>query len=240
MAHRAEKSVLIFDGDDTLWRTMPLYTAAKKRFFRMMKGLGFDEERLSVEFERRDERNVSKWGFTIERFKCSMVETYEDLVRSRAGEPSLREEQRISKIATSVSRSKTRLIPYAKRTLEALEGRCRMVLLTKGEYSLQTARVEESGLRKFFERVVIVDHKEEKTFRRLAKELRADPRITWSIGDSVRSDVRTALAAGLNAIWIPQPTWSYEVSEQPPHPKLIQLRSIRALPAALRKAEAAP
>jgi hypothetical protein len=29
-------SSIIFDGDDTLWRTMPLYTAAKRRFFALL------------------------------------------------------------------------------------------------------------------------------------------------------------------------------------------------------------
>ena len=28
-----QKPVLVFDGDDTLWETMPLYSAAKRRLF---------------------------------------------------------------------------------------------------------------------------------------------------------------------------------------------------------------
>ncbi|MGH3579829.1 MAG: HAD hydrolase-like protein [Mycobacterium sp.] len=38
-----------------------------------------------------------------------------------------------------------------------------------------------------------------------------DPRATWMIGNSPRSDINPALAAGLNAVYIPHPdTWSLE------------------------------
>src|SRR5271170_653505 len=100
-------STIIFDGDDTLWRTMPLYTAAKRRFFALMSNLGFDTKCVEEEFEARDMKNVSAWGFTVERFRRSMVETYEAVARRQEKSPSLRIEQRISQLATSVVRNKT-------------------------------------------------------------------------------------------------------------------------------------
>jgi hypothetical protein len=42
---------IVFDGDDTLWRTMPLYTAAKRRFFALLGELGFDAKCVEQEFE---------------------------------------------------------------------------------------------------------------------------------------------------------------------------------------------
>src|SRR4051794_22098441 len=66
------RSTVIFDGDDTLWRTMPLYTASKQRFFALMDNLGFDSKAVENDFEARDIKNVSAWGFTVERFRRSM------------------------------------------------------------------------------------------------------------------------------------------------------------------------
>jgi hypothetical protein len=58
-------TVVVFDGDDTLWRTMPLYTEAKARFFALMARAVGDSDGYEREFEERDHRNVAKWGFTV-------------------------------------------------------------------------------------------------------------------------------------------------------------------------------
>ena len=214
---------------------MPLYTAAKRRFFGLLGDLGFDATCVEEEFEARDVKNVAAWGFTVERFRRSMVETYDVFARRQGTTPLLRVEQRISRVATSVVRNKTRPMPWAKGVLRALHGRCRLVLLTKGEYALQERRVAENGFKEFFERVVIVEHKERETFLRVVREVDTAPEWTWSVGDSLRSDVKPALEAGLNAVWIPQETWDYESAEITDMQPVVQLQTIRELPQILRK-----
>jgi putative hydrolase of the HAD superfamily len=231
------KTTLIFDGDDTLWRTMPLYTRAKVRFFSKMEQLGFDRNEVETTFERRDSKNVDRWGFTVERFRRSMVEVLEEFVLVRNEIPRPRLIEQISHIATSVSRNKTRRIPCVYTTLRLLQTRYRLVLLTKGEYSLQERRVSESGLADFFASVFIVERKDRASFERICADLSLDVNSTWSIGDSLRSDIRPALAAGLGAFWIPQETWIYENADDESHRRLVQLRSISELPRALRKVE---
>jgi putative hydrolase of the HAD superfamily len=193
---------------------------------------------VEEEFEVRDIKNVSAWGFTVERFRRSMVETYEVFARNQGKSPTLRIEQRISQVATSVVRNKTRPMPRAKEVLRALHGRCHLVLLTKGEYALQERRVAESGFSEFFERVVIVEHKDRETFLRVVRELDTPPERTWSVGNSLRSDVKPALEAGLNAVWIPQDTWGYENAEMTGKQRVLQARGIRELPKILREAGA--
>ena len=226
-------SVVVFDGDDTLWRTMPLYTEAKARFFALMARAFLHPEGIESEFEERDHRNVAKWGFTVERFRNSMVETYREHVLAVGISPELKREEEISRIAASVARRRAPLVPYVRQALTRLSVSCRLVLLTKGEYELQRRRVMASGLEGLFEKVIIVDHKDVATFRQLAVELKVKSDRVWSVGDSMRSDVKPALAAGLRAVWIPQQTWSYEEadsgSEHPPE-TVLQPRSIRELP----------
>lgn len=231
-------SMIVFDGDDTLWRTMPLYTKAKRRFFTLLGDLGFDAKCVEEEFEARDVSNVAAWGFTVERFRRSMVETYGAFAQRQGKTPLLRVEQRISGIAMSVARNKTRPMPRAMEVLRALHGRSRLVLLTKGEYALQERRVAESGFQEFFERVVIVEHKQRETFLRLVRELGTSAEWTWSVGDSLRSDISPAIDAGLNAVWIPQETWDYENAQLKDDQRIVRAPSIRELPGILRKAGA--
>ncbi len=235
LAASSMSSTIIFDGDDTLWRTMPLYTASKRRFFALMTNLGFDTKSVENDFEARDIKNVSAWGFTVERFRRSMVETYEAFSRKQGKGSTFRIEQRISQIATSVVRNKTGPMPRAREVLRVLHGRYRLVLLTKGEYALQERRVTENGLSEFFERVVIVEHKNRETFLRVVTELEAAPGRTWSVGDSLRSDIVPALDAGLNAVWIPQETWGYESEEMTGKHRVLHVRTIRELPQLLKK-----
>lgn len=231
------KATLIFDGDDTLWRTMPLYTRAKVRFFFRMERLGFDRNNVEATFEHRDAKNVDRWGFTVERFRRSMIEVLEELHLARKEVPRPHLIEQVSHIATSVSRNKTRRMPGVYATLQLLQTKYRMVLLTKGEYSLQELRISESGLEEFFPSVFIVERKDRATFERICADLSLDVNSTWSIGDSLRSDIKPALAAGLGAFWIPQETWNYENAEEEIHRRLVRLRSISQLPRALRKVE---
>ena len=234
------KTTLIFDGDDTLWRTMPLYTQAKVRFFIRMEKLGFDRNEVEATFECLDAKNVGRWGFTVERFRQSMVEVLKEFLLTRGELPPPRLVEQVSHIATSVSRNKTRRMPGAYATLLGLEAKYRMILLTKGEYALQERRVSESGFGGFFASVFIVERKDRSSFERICADLSLDVRSTWSIGDSLRSDINPALAAGLGTFWIPQTTWIYENATEETHRRLVRLKTIAELPRALRKVEQLP
>ena len=51
-------------------------------------------------------------------------------------------------------------------------------------------------------------------YRDLVERHGFDERSTWMIGNSPKSDINPALAAGLGAVFIPHPrTWSLEVVE---------------------------
>jgi putative hydrolase of the HAD superfamily len=216
---------------------MPLYVDAKRRFFALVSELVSNASGIEEEFEERDRNNVARWGFTIERFRNSMVETYRECMARNSMQPQFKCEEQISRIAASVMRRRAARVGYAKTVLEKLAPSFRLVLLTKGEYELQNRRIAESGLRGYFERVIIVDHKDAGTFRQLVAELKLNPRLAWSVGDSYRSDIRPALAAGLRALWFLQKTWSYE--EQAPsggQGRLTKIRSLRELPQLLRDA----
>ena len=96
-------------------------------------------------------------------------------------------------------------------TLSELGQRHRLILVTKGNHEEQHDKLERSGLRGHFTAVEVPSEKDEGMYRALAARHALDPATTWMIGNSPRSDVNPALAAGLNAVFIPHDfTWVLE------------------------------
>jgi len=62
-----------------------------------------------------------------------------------------------------------------------------------------------------------VPEKDADTYRWLAREHAFDPAAAWMIGNSPRSDILPARAAGMNAVFIPnENTWVLEHDELDP------------------------
>jgi len=78
----------------------------------------------------------------------------------------------------------------------------------------QQLKVERSGVERLFRQVLVVQEKDVNTYKQVSNQLQLNPKETWMIGNSPRSDINPALAAGLNAIYIPHPrTWHLEHEE---------------------------
>ena len=98
----------------------------------------------------------------------------------------------------------------------------------------QTGKVERSGLKEYFAAVEIVAEKNESTYRSIATKYALTPESTWMVGNSPRSDINPALAAGLHAVFVPHDqTWILEHEElstvKQNGQKLLQLRAFREL-----------
>ena len=69
-------------------------------------------------------------------------------------------------------------------------------------------------------------------YRATVATLRGDPASTWMIGNSPRSDINPALAAGLRAVLVRHPdTWILEHEDLAPAPDghLIEVQTFAAL-----------
>jgi len=88
------------------------------------------------------------------------------------------------------------------------------MLLTKGDREEQQRTVDASGIAHHFREVRIVPEKDTGVYRGLAVERMLPPETTWMIGNSPRSDILPALAAGLSAVFIPNAnTWVLELDD---------------------------
>jgi putative hydrolase of the HAD superfamily len=63
----------------------------------------------------------------------------------------------------------------------------------------------------WFGHTAIVREKDAAAYSALVRERGLDPARTWMIGNSPKSDINPALAAGLNAVYVPHArTWHLE------------------------------
>ncbi len=109
------------------------------------------------------------------------------------------------------------------KTIDVLRPHHDLLIVTKGHLEEQRAKVERSGIEHHFDAVVIVDEKDDQTYRSIVDSLGLDPRQTWMIGNSPRSDINPAIRAGINAIYIPHPrTWHLEAEDVTEPPDLDQ------------------
>jgi putative hydrolase of the HAD superfamily len=92
-----------------------------------------------------------------------------------------------------------------------LAARHRCILVTKGDPTEQRGKLERSGLEPHFSAIEVLPEKHEDAYRALAVHHACDAPTTWMIGNSPKSDINPALAAGLNAVFIPHDfTWVLE------------------------------
>jgi putative hydrolase of the HAD superfamily len=117
------------------------------------------------------------------------------------------------------------LLPGVKETLGALATRHSLLLFTKGQPGEQLAKLERSGLGSLFIHVEVTAEKDPAAYRALIERAGLEHSITYMVGNSPRSDINPALAAGLGAVFIPHThTWEHEHEEiDRPHGRLIEL-----------------
>jgi putative hydrolase of the HAD superfamily len=207
------RSGIVFDGDDTLWSTEQLYDVARQSARAIVERAGLSGPNWEVLERRIDVENVAKLGYSPLRFPRSCVEAYEELCRRNSIAIDGSIATRIEQVASDVFVQEPPLMPDAHQTLSALRDRgIRLALLTKGDLTVQQRRIETSGLAEFFDVVHIVDEKTPNAILEVIARLDVEPHCSWMVGNSIRSDILPALAAGLRTAWIDAHVWEHERS----------------------------
>ena len=99
-----------------------------------------------------------------------------------------------------------------------------LVVFTKGELLDQENKYHRSGLAPYFEDIVVVSDKTEKSYHQLCKRYSIGVGQLLMVGNSFRSDIEPVLKLGGWAAHIPfHTTWQHEVIEEYEHPHLLKL-----------------
>jgi putative hydrolase of the HAD superfamily len=119
--------------------------------------------------------------------------------------------ERIRGFALSIAEQEIELLPGVAETLAGLATRHRLILMTKGDRAEQADKLARSGLAQFFAAVEIVAEKDPAAYRAVIARHELKPHTSWMIGNSPKSDINPALAAGLHAVFLfHKDTWVLE------------------------------
>jgi len=208
------KPTLIVDADDTLWENNIYYEQCVAAFVELMVAQGFGQEEAERTVEAVERERVPQVGYAPEEFARGLVISYQRLCESHGRPIEDQVSDAVWEIGQAVVEYPIVLLEGVAETLARLRGRCRLLLLTKGDREVQESKLARSGLGHLFDGVHIVPEKDADVVRRLAAKYGLRPEQTWMVGNSPRSDINPALEAGIGAIYVPHPnTWKLEHEE---------------------------
>jgi putative hydrolase of the HAD superfamily len=202
---------LIVDADDTLWENNIYFERAFDEFVDFLGHSSLTAPEIRGVLDEIEETNSKIHGYGSLNFARNLRQCYEHLAEREVREQDLKI---VMGFAERILECPMEVIEGVPETLEYLALRHDLTLFTKGHPEEQKLKVERSGLGGFFHHTAIVKEKDPAAYRKLVEERAMDPRHTWMIGNSPKSDVNPALEAGLNAVFVPHAhTWVLERQE---------------------------
>ena len=217
-----QSQTLLIDADDTLWENNIYFERAIARFISFLNHHEFSPEQVREVLNDVERECIVKHGYGLHSFAHALVGTFERL----SVKPVTAElHAQIHSLAHAVADHPIELLPEVSPTLEYLSMRHRVILVTKGAVAEQTGKIERSGLKQYFAATEIVAEKNSAAYKGLIEKHKIGRESTWMIGNSPKSDINPALAAGLHAVFVPHgDTWILEheeVNAAPPPQRLL-------------------
>ena len=207
---------LLIDADDTLWENNIYFERAIARFISFLNHHEFSAEQVRGVLNDVERECIVTHGYGLHSFAHALVDTFERLSPAPVSPES---HAQIMSFAGTIENHAIEFLPQVPATLAYLRQRHRLILVTKGAIAEQSGKVERSGVKEYFEAVEIVAEKDPAVYAHIVQKYAAPPDSTWMIGNSPKSDVNPAMAAGLNAVFVPHgDTWILEHEELNPAP----------------------
>jgi putative hydrolase of the HAD superfamily len=209
---------LLIDADDTLWENNVYFERAIARFISFLNHHEFSPEQVRGVLNDVERECIVTHGYGLHSFAHALVRTFERL-SVQPVTPELHAQ--IHSFAHSISDHPVELLPEVPETLQYLSQsrRHRLILMTKGAIAEQSGKVERSGLKEYFAAVEIVAEKNAAAYASVVEKYSLAQDATWMVGNSPKSDINPALAAGLHAVFVPHgDTWILEHEEVNPAP----------------------
>ena len=219
---------IAFDADDTLWQNETHYRHAEV-WFQDLLAPYHAPEWIQERLLDTETRNLAHFGYGIKSFVLSMIETAVELTEGRV---TGREIQAIVDLGREMLAHPVEPLPHVPETLAALEGRYRLLVITKGDLLDQESKLARSGLADAFAGLEVVSEKDEAAYRAILERRGVEPSEFLMVGNSLRSDILPVLALGGRAVHVPAATtWVHEHVEDVDPSGFTTLEHLGLLPA---------
>jgi len=202
---------LLIDADDTLWENNIYFERAIAKFISFLDHKEHTPQEVRLVLNEVEREDILKHGYGLHSFAHSLVGTFERL----SVEPITPElHEKIHSFAHEIAEHPVEIIAGVTDTLGYLAAKHHLILMTKGNFTEQSGKVERSGLKQYFSAVEIVAEKNVPTYRSVISKYGLPRESSWMVGNSPKSDINPALGAGINAVFVPHDnTWILEHEE---------------------------
>jgi len=198
---------LLIDADDTLWENNVYFERAIAAFISYLDHEEHSPAQVRSTLNEQERATILAHGYGLTSFTRSLVAVYEKLSPGPITEHNL---LRVRSFTRSIAEQEIELLSGVADTLADLATRHRL-----------------------FTAVEIVAEKDPATYSAVIARHQLTPHTSWMIGNSIKSDINPALAAGLHAVFLfHKDTWVLEHAalNQPPQGQhLLELDSFAKL-----------
>jgi putative hydrolase of the HAD superfamily len=199
---------LLIDADDTLWENSIYFDRAFEQFVELLDHSHLSGPEIREVLDQIESESIRTHGYGSANFGRNLQICFQRLAERHYNDLDL---EKVQQLTRQILTQPVELIDGVKETLSYLAGRHQLTLFSKGHPEEQHMKVERSGLGGFFCACRIVKEKDAAAYRQVVEEMKMDPASTWMVGNSPKSDINPALAAGLAAVLVPnENTWSLE------------------------------
>ena len=217
---------IFIDADDTLWENERYFRNAEVKFIELLKDYTGPEGVQHMLWQKQEE-NIPLFGYGSKTYLIGMADAAMDLCGGRLPENIY---YGIKKIITDLAFHKLEIIEGVVETLEALQGRYKLIVATKGDLTEQMGKFRISGLAKYFHHCEVMENKDEKNYLELAAKHDLDPSKMLMIGNSVKSDIAPVVNIGGTAIHTPHEiVWVHELMDMPQSDRIIEVKNIKEI-----------
>lgn len=219
-------NTIAFDADDTLWRNEDIFIHAQDEFIKLL--LPYHEESyIRSHLAEIQVRNLENFGYGVKGFTLSMIETAIELTEGRVSGSEIHE---IISLAKCMLASPVELLPNIEAVLQALKGKFKLLVITKGDLLDQESKLARSGIADYFDLIEVVSEKTEETYRQILERHNISVEQFLMVGNSLKSDILPILDLGAQAIHIPyHSTWEHEQVAESTLSNYPQLQSLQAV-----------
>ena len=219
-----QPKIIAFDADDTLFVNEPYFQETEEKFCALMSDY-LSHQGLSQELFKTEIANLELYGYGIKGYILSMIEA---AMRISNKTISIEVVEKITEYGKELLQKPIELLDGVEETLQALSGKYKLVVATKGDLLDQRRKLHNSGLGHYFHHIEVMSDKKEKDYEDLLKRLEIKSEEFFMIGNSLKSDVLPVLNIGGHAVHIPfHTTWEHEkINHKVEHPNFRALEKI--------------
>ena len=214
---------IFFDADDTLWENERYFREAEEKFIELLADYTTPEGVQQMLWEKQED-NIPLFGYGSKTYLIGMTDAALELCGGHMPDHIY---YGIKEIITELAFHELEMIDGVKETLEALQGRYKLIVATKGDLTEQMAKFRKSGLDRYFHHCEVMENKDEKNYLELCAKHDLDPSELLMIGNSVKSDIAPVVNIGGVAINTPHEiTWVHEMMYMPESDRIIVVEKI--------------